>query len=548
MNIVPSVSVIVCLYNTDPQIFSKTLNSIVNQTLTDFEVIIVNDGSTKYLEENKKLIEDLKDNRFLFFDRPHEGKSQTLNFALTKVRGDYIAINDSDDQMYPNRLSYQHEFLSLGECEVIFNAMESNPKHITLPGIFPSQRIESWNLNYLGNHPCMMMKTNSLSKVKMHFSQIYDSIEDNVFNYIMFHSGLIMFYDETVLETYSIGNPDALHLKSFVPYYKEACYKLFFRTFGYKQNNPDFTAIILYNKLTWGNELEKTLLNIRLTSNNVKILIIDYSKENELMISPQKYNVIIENSVNTYVNAVNLAFETCDTPYFMLISKPIRFYNQNWDLYMQRKFENVYQYDVVQPNLFDIKKRDDYNYDNENGNIEINNRYGLELQLLSKNLTHTKDKLDLYFDYSTISEIPVLNEDMIFAGKTKLFKNLHINEILPTSSSINVFISLFKWLNDNHICIDTDFKCGIIDIQFENLTEYNYYDNLYRFSTFFLNETKFLYDKILLENISKKDYQKIIDTLNKDSLYHTHCTQFKHTSDMSYFLKNINLQYNLWIQ
>lgn len=548
MNIAPCVSVIICLYNTDPQIFSQTLNSIVNQTLRDFEVIIVNDGSTKYLEENKKLIEDLKDNRFLFFDRPHEGKSQTLNFALTQVKGEYIAINDSDDQMYPNRLAYQSEFLSLGKCEVIFNAMESNPKHIILPGMHPSQHIEGWNLNYLGNHPVMMMKTSSLSKVKMHFSQIYDSIEDNVFNYIMFYSGLIMFYDETILETYSICNPDALHFKSFVPYYKEACYKLFFRTFGYKQVNPEFTAIILYNKATWGNELEKTLLNIRLTSNNVKILIIDYSKENELLVSPQKYNVIIDNSVNSYNNAIDLAFKTCDTQYFILISKPIRFYNQNWDLYMQRKFENVYQYDIVQPNLFDIIKRDDYNYDNENGNIEINNRYGLELQLLSKDLTHPKDKLDFYFDYSTTCSTPILNDDMIFAGKTSLFKNLHINEILPTSSSINVFISLFNWLNDKHICIDTDFKCGIIDIQFEKITEYNYYDNLFRFATFFLNETKFLYDKILLENITKKDYQKIVDTLNKDSLYHTYRAAFKPSSDMSYFLKNINLQYNLWIQ
>ena len=68
------ISVICCLYNTKPELFRKTLLSIRNQTFEDFNVYIVNDGSIENLEENKQIILELNDNRFIFIDREHEGK------------------------------------------------------------------------------------------------------------------------------------------------------------------------------------------------------------------------------------------------------------------------------------------------------------------------------------------------------------------------------------------------------------------------------------------------------------------------------------------
>ena len=107
------VSVITCLYNTEPSLFKKSLESIHNQTFEDFEVLILNDGSTKYLDENKQIIESFNDDRFKYFDTKHTGKSQTLNFGFSIVKSKYIAICDSDDCMKPERLEYQLNCLEM---------------------------------------------------------------------------------------------------------------------------------------------------------------------------------------------------------------------------------------------------------------------------------------------------------------------------------------------------------------------------------------------------------------------------------------------------
>ena len=113
------ITVITCLYNTPPHLFEKCLLSIYNQTFKDFEVLIINDGSTKYLDENKKIIESFNDERFKYFDTEHTGKSQTLNFGFKNAKGKYIAISDSDDQMKPQRLEYQFNFLECTDYDVI---------------------------------------------------------------------------------------------------------------------------------------------------------------------------------------------------------------------------------------------------------------------------------------------------------------------------------------------------------------------------------------------------------------------------------------------
>ena len=155
----PSVSVIICLYNCPTNLFEKCIKGLLSQTFKDFEALIVNDGSTKYLDENIAIIEKYckDDSRFKYYNKEHNGKSQTLNFALRIAKGKYIAINDSDDISYPERLKYQYTFLeSHPEYDVISNAMKANPSGIIFPGVFDSEEVTPGNLHYKANHPSQM--------------------------------------------------------------------------------------------------------------------------------------------------------------------------------------------------------------------------------------------------------------------------------------------------------------------------------------------------------------------------------------------------------
>ena len=111
------ISVITCVYNTDPILFKKAILSLYNQTFKDFEVLIINDGSDLYVEENKNIVNELNDSRFIWIDKEHAGKSQALNLALKQAKGKYIAINDADDISFKNRLEYQYEFLENNQEE-----------------------------------------------------------------------------------------------------------------------------------------------------------------------------------------------------------------------------------------------------------------------------------------------------------------------------------------------------------------------------------------------------------------------------------------------
>jgi len=92
----PKVSVIVPVYNVEPYI-SKCLDSLADQTLKDFEAIIVNDGST---DNSQKIIDDYTKaypNIFKPFTKKNGGQSDARNYGLDRATGDYIYFLDSDD-------------------------------------------------------------------------------------------------------------------------------------------------------------------------------------------------------------------------------------------------------------------------------------------------------------------------------------------------------------------------------------------------------------------------------------------------------------------
>ena len=91
------VSIIVPIYNTEKYL-THCLDSIINQTYKNLEIILVNDGST---DNSKKIIDDYakKDSRIKAIHQKNSGQSAARNRGLKEATGDYISFVDSDDEI-----------------------------------------------------------------------------------------------------------------------------------------------------------------------------------------------------------------------------------------------------------------------------------------------------------------------------------------------------------------------------------------------------------------------------------------------------------------
>lgn len=96
------ISIIIPFYNVENYI-EATLNSVKNQTFSDFEVVMINDGSTDSSAEICKKFSD-EDPRFKLFNIEHAGVSVGRNTGLKKASGDYFYFLDGDDIIIPNAL------------------------------------------------------------------------------------------------------------------------------------------------------------------------------------------------------------------------------------------------------------------------------------------------------------------------------------------------------------------------------------------------------------------------------------------------------------
>lgn len=101
----PKISVIMPVYNTKEEYLREAIESILNQTFSDFEFIIVDDASTK---DVSRVINSYSDERIHYYRlAKNEGAAGARNYALSKATGKYIALMDSDDVSYPTRFEKQ---------------------------------------------------------------------------------------------------------------------------------------------------------------------------------------------------------------------------------------------------------------------------------------------------------------------------------------------------------------------------------------------------------------------------------------------------------
>lgn len=123
---VPKVSVIVPVYNVEKYV-AKCLDSLLNQTLKEIEVIIVNDGTKDKSGEICKEYIKLNNlsNRFYYYEKENGGLSDARNFGLKYAHGEYVCFLDSDDFIEPRTYEYMYNSAKtnnsiITECEFYY--------------------------------------------------------------------------------------------------------------------------------------------------------------------------------------------------------------------------------------------------------------------------------------------------------------------------------------------------------------------------------------------------------------------------------------------
>jgi glycosyltransferase involved in cell wall biosynthesis len=101
------VTVLMPVYNCEKYV-REAIDSVLEQTFTDFEFLIINDGST---DSTLEIINSYADPRIKVISKENGGVSCALNTGLKHAAGKYIARFDADDICYPNRLKEQYEFM-----------------------------------------------------------------------------------------------------------------------------------------------------------------------------------------------------------------------------------------------------------------------------------------------------------------------------------------------------------------------------------------------------------------------------------------------------
>src|SRR5690606_33115952 len=109
-------SVVISVFNKEKYI-GETLKSVLAQTFSDFEIVVLNDGST---DNSEAEILKFTDARIRYFSAENQGASAARNFTIKQAKAAYIALMDADDYWYPFYLEEQNRLITAFPEESVF--------------------------------------------------------------------------------------------------------------------------------------------------------------------------------------------------------------------------------------------------------------------------------------------------------------------------------------------------------------------------------------------------------------------------------------------
>lgn len=113
----PKISIIIPLYNKE-KIVQRSVNSVLCQSFSDFELIIVDDGST---DNSLSVVKSIKDNRIHIIGQENGGPSKARNTGVKHAKGEWILFLDADDELLDGALDHLHSLTNKYHSANIFD-------------------------------------------------------------------------------------------------------------------------------------------------------------------------------------------------------------------------------------------------------------------------------------------------------------------------------------------------------------------------------------------------------------------------------------------
>lgn len=255
-NLIPIVSVIMPVYNCFDYI-QEAINSILSQTFSDFELIIIDDNSK---DGTVDLIKKFNDPRIkLILKSVNSGISNSLNYGLKIAKGKYIARMDGDDISFPDRFEQQVKFMDL------------NPKVVLLGGGYISINLKNdfipvqnhfellFEMTYYCPiaHPTVFIRRNILSQNAIEYDTKFEPAEDFRMWTILSRYGEIANINEPLIQ-YRIHANQTSVKRAFEQ--KTISNIIAQEHVKYLSNNHEYFTSFIGKKIETQGELEKYML------------------------------------------------------------------------------------------------------------------------------------------------------------------------------------------------------------------------------------------------------------------------------------------------
>lgn len=205
------LSIIVPIYNAEKYL-ARCIESIISQTFKDWELILINDGSTDY---SKYLAEDYvkKDSRIHLINTQNYGVSHARNLGLINATGKYISFIDSDDELEKNSLSIFKEIETYHQATLykfgyskISNDTKSNiiSQQIGLFNVSQTLLIIEQNM-YSGFLWNSIFRKDIIDKYQLKFDETISWCEDHIFFYEYLSHCIRIYISDSIYYKYYVG-------------------------------------------------------------------------------------------------------------------------------------------------------------------------------------------------------------------------------------------------------------------------------------------------------------------------------------------------------